>query len=99
MALVTIKSLNNFIEHIFEFIFVGKNDGSVGGIRYFQCEPKKGVFARLTRLTRVPLIQEGMGSGDTYTCASPVGNGVRRSPVSPTGSTRGALKTPTSISE
>lgn len=57
------------------------------------------MFARLTRLTRVPLAQEGMGSGDTHTSASPVGNGVRRSPVSPTGSTRGALKSPTSISK
>lgn len=57
------------------------------------------MFARLTRLTRVPLAQEGMGSGDTHTSASPVGNGVRRSPVSPTGSTRGTLKSPTSISE
>ncbi|XP_077273312.1 cytoplasmic linker protein 190 isoform X7 [Temnothorax americanus] len=32
-----------------------KNDGSVAGSRYFQCEPKKGIFSRLTRLTRYPL--------------------------------------------
>ncbi len=33
---------------------VGKNDGSVAGVRYFQCEAKRGVFARLAKLTRAP---------------------------------------------
>jgi CAP-Gly domain-containing linker protein 1 len=74
---------------------IGKNDGSVAGTRYFQCENKKGVFSRLTRLTRVPLEQPGMGSGEAIT---PPNNGVRRSPISPTGSTRSLLKSPVSLS-
>ncbi|KAG8197239.1 hypothetical protein JTE90_011390 [Oedothorax gibbosus] len=34
----------------------GKNDGTVNGVHYFQCEPKRGVFARLHKLTRYPLL-------------------------------------------
>lgn len=30
----------------------GKNDGSVGGIKYFTCEPLRGIFARPAKLTR-----------------------------------------------
>lgn len=39
----------------------GKNDGCVSGKRYFQCEPKRGIFSRLTRLTLEPL-HSGHGS-------------------------------------
>ena len=31
---------------------VGKNDGSVDGVRYFTCEPKHGVFAPAPRLQK-----------------------------------------------
>merc|ERR1711936_1044516 len=36
----------------------GKNNGSVGGVLYFQCESKRGVFSRLHRLTLRPVVQE-----------------------------------------
>ncbi|XP_027422699.1 CAP-Gly domain-containing linker protein 1 isoform X10 [Bos indicus x Bos taurus] len=31
---------------------IGKNDGSVAGVRYFQCELLKGIFTRPSKLTR-----------------------------------------------
>jgi len=35
---------------------IGKNDGTISGVRYFQCEANHGLFTRLTRLTRQSLI-------------------------------------------
>ena len=32
----------------------GKNDGKIGGHRYFMCEPMRGVFCRLEKLTKLP---------------------------------------------
>jgi CAP-Gly domain-containing linker protein 1 len=42
----------------------GKNNGTVGGIMYFQCEPKHGIFARLHRLTREPIFDEAEEYGE-----------------------------------
>ncbi|XP_074061623.1 CAP-Gly domain-containing linker protein 1 isoform X3 [Macrotis lagotis] len=37
---------------------IGKNDGSVAGVRYFQCEPLKGIFTRPSKLTRKVLAED-----------------------------------------
>ncbi|XP_061606675.1 CAP-Gly domain-containing linker protein 2 [Phyllopteryx taeniolatus] len=43
---------------------LGKNDGSVGGIRYFECQPLQGIFTRPSKLTRQP-VAEGSDSLST----------------------------------
>ncbi|XP_061066161.1 CAP-Gly domain-containing linker protein 2 isoform X5 [Eubalaena glacialis] len=40
---------------------VGKNDGAVGGVRYFECPALQGIFTRPSKLTRQPAA-EGSGS-------------------------------------
>jgi len=39
---------------------IGKNDGAVNGVRYFQCEPKRGVFCRISKLSRTPEAEDAM---------------------------------------
>ncbi|RWS23984.1 hypothetical protein B4U80_09650 [Leptotrombidium deliense] len=69
----------------------GKYDGSVGTKRYFYCEPKRGIFCRLEKLSRYP--ENGAGSPDSgisgspgrrsYYCRSPRLSSSPRIPSSP----------------
>ncbi|KAM8834853.1 CAP-Gly domain-containing linker protein 2 isoform 1-T1 [Synchiropus picturatus] len=43
---------------------LGKNDGSVGGVRYFECQPLQGIFTRPSKLNRHP-VAEGSDSLST----------------------------------
>lgn len=63
----------------------GKNDGCVAGKRYFQCEPKKGIFSRLTRLTLHPL-----STRDGFSPTSKM-SPERSGTVSPTASVRSSF--------
>lgn len=80
----------------------GKNDGCVSGKRYFQCEPKRGIFSRLTRLTREPLALASSNSdvslniSATRSTTSPSAQGS----VSPTQSVKSFMgRTPSSMSD
>uniref|UniRef100_A0A3Q3LRA8 CAP-Gly domain-containing protein n=1 Tax=Mastacembelus armatus TaxID=205130 RepID=A0A3Q3LRA8_9TELE len=44
---------------------IGKNDGSVAGVRYFQCEDGKGIFTRPSKLSRTALPEEEENGGQS----------------------------------
>ncbi|XP_060699628.1 CAP-Gly domain-containing linker protein 1 isoform X1 [Hemiscyllium ocellatum] len=45
---------------------IGKNDGSVAGVRYFQCEPLRGIFTRPSKLSRSPLTDGEANGSQTH---------------------------------
>ncbi|XP_051954488.1 CAP-Gly domain-containing linker protein 2-like isoform X2 [Xyrauchen texanus] len=49
---------------------VGKNDGSVNGVRYFECQPLQGIFTRPSKLMRQPI---GDGSDELQQNTQPQG--------------------------
>nr|XP_020443779.1 CAP-Gly domain-containing linker protein 1-like isoform X2 [Monopterus albus] len=42
---------------------IGKNDGSVAGVRYFQCEDGRGIFTRPSKLFRTALPEKEVNGG------------------------------------
>ncbi|XP_046873798.1 CAP-Gly domain-containing linker protein 1 isoform X1 [Hypomesus transpacificus] len=42
---------------------IGKNDGSVAGVRYFQCEDGRGIFTRASKLSRTVLPEKEANGG------------------------------------
>ncbi|KAM9392460.1 CAP-Gly domain-containing linker protein 1 isoform 2-T3 [Pholidichthys leucotaenia] len=50
---------------------IGKNDGSVAGVRYFQCEPLRGIFTRPSKLSRTEGEANGSQTAPTSRAASP----------------------------
>lgn len=49
---------------------VGKNDGSIGGQRYFSCQTNHGIFARPNKLTHIPVESTTQNTGNTQTSGS-----------------------------
>ncbi|XP_037835376.1 CAP-Gly domain-containing linker protein 1 isoform X2 [Kryptolebias marmoratus] len=60
---------------------IGKNDGSVAGVRYFQCEDGRGIFTRPSKLSRTALPEKEGNRGQT----SPVQGAIATSPPSAQG--------------
>ncbi|XP_029921465.1 CAP-Gly domain-containing linker protein 1 isoform X2 [Myripristis murdjan] len=62
---------------------IGKNDGSVAGVRYFQCEDGRGIFTRPSKLSRTALPEKEVNGGQ----ASPAQAAPAPSESAPTGTT------------
>uniref|UniRef100_A0A8C0H8G9 CAP-Gly domain containing linker protein 1 n=1 Tax=Chelonoidis abingdonii TaxID=106734 RepID=A0A8C0H8G9_CHEAB len=75
---------------------IGKNDGSVAGVRYFQCEPSRGIFTRPSKLTR-KVLAEDEANGTQTANASRATSPTSTSAVSIVSSPPAAAAPPTGI--
>uniref|UniRef100_A0A3B4B6Y0 CAP-Gly domain-containing protein n=1 Tax=Periophthalmus magnuspinnatus TaxID=409849 RepID=A0A3B4B6Y0_9GOBI len=63
---------------------IGKNDGSVAGVRYFQCEALRGIFTRPSKLSRTEGEANGTQTAPPSRASSPTpssGSVVPQTPV------------------
>lgn len=82
---------------------IGKNDGSVAGVRYFQCEPLRGIFTRPSKLSRTEGEANGAQTAPPSRAASPTSAATTTpastaspAPVPATGSDPAAASAPVS---
>lgn len=73
---------------------IGKNDGSVAGVRYFQCEDGRGIFTRPSKLSKSAMPEKDMNG----TQASPrPAAGPAASEPAPSGTTSTGNSQTTSV--
>ncbi|XP_030623923.1 CAP-Gly domain-containing linker protein 1 [Chanos chanos] len=53
---------------------IGKNDGSVAGVRYFQCEDLRGIFTRPSKLSRTPVAEQEANGAQAAPVSSAAGS-------------------------
>ncbi|KAM8828190.1 CAP-Gly domain-containing linker protein 1 isoform 2-T5 [Spinachia spinachia] len=68
---------------------IGKNDGSVAGVRYFQCEDGKGIFTRPSKLSKTALPEAEANGGGASPSAAAVAT-VASEPAVSTGAAAGS---------